>query len=92
MNKEEVDNYMKTYFTKVYDGLYKSRNKWLGAGTGDDKSLYVDITGGDTLIYWVENRGFETTIFEGREIKSVEEFEQLFNFLDIFSFISRKKE
>lgn len=92
MNKEDIDKYMNVDFTKVYDGLYNSRNKWLGAGTGDDKSLYVDITGRDTLIYWVENRGFEMTIFEGRELKSIEEFELLFDFLDIKKFISRKKE
>lgn len=81
--KEDIDEHLKTNFTTVYEGLYKSRKKWLGAGTGDDKSLYIDITGGDTLMYWVENRGSEITIFEGREIKSVEEFEQLFDFLDI---------
>ena len=81
--KEDIDEYLKTNFTTVYEGLYKSRKKWLGAGTGDDKALYIDITGGDTLIYWVENRGCEITVFEGREIKSVEEFEQLFDFLDI---------
>lgn len=81
--EETIDEYLKTNFTTVYEGLYKSRKKWLGVGTGDDRSLYIDITGGDTLIYWVENRGFEITIFEGREIKSTEEFKQLFDFLDI---------
>lgn len=81
--EESIDDYLKTNFTTVYEGLYKSRKKWLGAGTGDDRSLYIDITGGTTLIYWVENRGFEITIFEGREIKSTEEFKQLFDFLDI---------
>lgn len=82
-NKGELDRYLKNKFTIVYDGLYKSKTKWLGAGTGDDKSLYIDNTGDNTLIYWVENRGFEETIFDGRLVETIEDFEKLFDFLGI---------
>ena len=66
-----------------YQGYYKSKKKRRGASTGDDATLYISVDGTGTLVWWRENRGFETTIFDGKELKTEEEFEQLFDWLEI---------
>lgn len=63
--------------------VFKSKNKWRGLGSGDDKTLYIYSDEFCTNVWWKENRGFETTIFDGKELKTEEEFNQLFEFLGI---------
>ena len=62
---------------------FKSRRKQLGCSTGDDRSLYIDNTAGSCLIYWVNSRGQEDTIFDGKELKTENEFNQVFELLEI---------
>lgn len=87
--KEEIksildfDNYLADKFIKEEDCLYKSKKKWIGAGTGDDSTLYVYLDENITHLWWRENRGYENTIFYGRAIKSQEELEQLFDLLEL---------
>jgi hypothetical protein len=71
--------------------VYMSKQKWLGAGTGDDRTLCIDVSGTYTNIWWLENRGYETTIYEGRHMKSEEEYEQLFDFLEIKTYLNWDK-
>jgi len=59
-----------------------SNKTYLGLGTGDDKKLIIYFGDKVTLIYWREKRGYETTIFQGREIEE-SELEKLFNLLGI---------
>lgn len=59
-----------------------SKKKWLGAGTGDDSTLRIYNTETGTIIYWRQNRGFEQTIFDGRNL-SEEEMEKIFELLEI---------
>ena len=35
------------------------------------------------MIWWRDNTGFETTIFDGKELKTEEEFNQVFELLGI---------
>jgi hypothetical protein len=84
-----------TLFPKQYDFLedrfvwddkhesFKSKKKWLGASTGDDRSLYIIVNESGTLIYWRNSRGQEDTIFDGKELKTEEEFNQVFELLEI---------
>ena len=62
---------------------FKSRRKQNGGSVGDDRNLYIDNTGGSCLIYWINNRGQEDTIFDGKELKTEEEFNQVFELLGI---------
>ena len=62
---------------------FKSKRKQLGGSTGDDRSLFIDNTGRSCLIYWVNNRGQEDTIFDGKELKTEKEFNQVFELLEI---------
>ncbi len=82
-NKGEIKRHLENKFILEEENLYKSKNKWLGAGTGDDSTLYVYFDEVCTNIWWKENRGFEKTIFDGRAMRSIEEFEKLFDFLDL---------
>ena len=63
--------------------VFKSKSKWRGLGSGDDKTLYIYADEFCTNIWWRENRGFETTIFDGKELKTEEEFNQIFELLGI---------
>lgn len=64
-------------------GIYESKKKTLGLSTGDDKNLMIDLSDRSTLIWWRENRGTEDIIFEGRKLKTEEEFKQVFDFLGL---------
>lgn len=64
-------------------GIYESKNKTLGLSTGDDKNLIIDLSDRSTLIWWRENRGTEDIIFEGRKLRTEEEFKQVFDFLGL---------
>lgn len=70
-----------TYDSK--DRAFKSKRKRLGAGNGDDLSLFLSVDSGGTLIWWKENRGSEDVIFDGRELKTEEEFNQVFELLGL---------
>lgn len=63
-----------------------SKKKWIGAGTGDDSVLRIYTTDTGTIIYWRQNRGFEQTIFDGRQLNQ-EEMEQMFEFLEIKTYL-----
>ena len=63
--------------------VFKSKSKWRGLGAGDDKTLYIYTDEFCTNIWWKENRGYETTIFDGKELKTEEEFNQVFELLGI---------
>ena len=63
--------------------VFQSKKRRLGVGTGDDSSLFIASNSSGTTIWWKENRGFETTIFDGKELKTEEEFNQVFELLGI---------
>lgn len=65
-----------------YDA-FKSKKKQLGCSAGDDRNLYMIVGIGGTLIWWRNSRGQEETIFDGRELKTEEEFNQVFELLEI---------
>lgn len=65
---------------------FVSKKKWLGAGTGDDSTLRIFNTDTGTIIYWRENRGYETTIFDGKKLTE-EELELLFELLEIKKYL-----
>jgi hypothetical protein len=63
--------------------ILKSKKKWIGGSTGDDSTLYIYLDDRTTNIWWKSNRGEESTIFDGKELKTEKEFEQLFDWLEI---------
>ena len=65
---------------------FVSKSKWIGAGTGDDATLRVYVSETGTLIYWRQNRGFEQTIFDGRNL-SEEDMEKVFELLEIKTYL-----
>ena len=80
----EIFSFLRKNFT--YDNeneVFQSKKRRLGAGTGDDSSLFIVSNSSGTTIWWKENRGFETTIFDGKELKTEEEFNQVFELLGI---------
>jgi len=80
----EIFSFLRKNFT--YDNeneVFQSKKRRLGAGTGDDSSLFIASASSGTLIWWRENRGFESTIFDGKELKTEEEFNQVFELLEI---------
>jgi hypothetical protein len=52
-------------FLKAEDGIWFSRKTRIAACTGDDSKLYIAWHKKSTLIWWQNNRGDETTIFDG---------------------------
>jgi hypothetical protein len=68
------------------EGEFISKDKWLGAGTGDDSALHIYISNVGTIIYWRQNRGFEQTIFDGKSL-SEEEMENVFELLEIKTYL-----
>lgn len=82
-----IEKYLKHGFDKVEEDTWKSKKKRLGIGTGDDSTLYIYCDDSSTSIWWQENRGFETTIFEGRSLKYMAELEMLFDLLNIKDFL-----
>lgn len=64
-------------------GIYESKRKKLGVSNGDDSSLMIDVSDRFTIIWWKENRGAEYTIFDGRRLRTKEEFEQVFDLLGL---------
>lgn len=80
----EIFSFLRKNFT--YDNeneVFQSKKRRLGAGTGDDSSLFIASNSSGTLIWWRSNRGEEDTIFDGKEIKTEEEFNQVFELLGI---------
>lgn len=80
----EIFSFLRKNFT--YDNeneVFQSKKRRLGAGTGDDSSLFISSDSGGTLIWWRSNRGEEDTIFDGKELKTEKEFNQIFELLDI---------
>lgn len=80
----EIFSFLRKNFT--YDNeneVFQSKKRRLCAGTGDDSSLFIASNSSGTTIWWKENRGFETTIFDGKELKTEEEFNQIFELLGI---------
>ena len=80
----EIFSFLRKNFT--YDNenqVFQSKKRRLGAGTGDDSSLFIASCGFGTTIWWRDNTGFETTIFDGKELKTEEEFNQVFELLGI---------
>ena len=65
-----------------YDAL-KSKKKQLGCSSGDDRNLCMIVGIGGTLIWWRNSRGQEETIFDGKELKTEKEFNQVFELLEI---------
>ena len=63
--------------------FFSQKKRRLGAGTGDDSSLFVASDSSGTVIWWRSNRGEEDTIFDGKELKTEEEFNQVFELLGI---------
>lgn len=62
---------------------YESKRRTLGASTGDDSHLIIDNAYNSTIIYWRQNRGKEYTIFDGRKLKTKEDFEKVFDLLGL---------
>jgi len=62
---------------------FKSKKKSLGCSTGDDRSLFIIVDESGTLIYWRSNRGQEDTIFDGKELKTEEDFNRVFELLEV---------
>lgn len=80
----EIFSFLRKNFT--YDSkneIFQSKKRRLGAGTGCDSSLFISSDSGGTLIWWRSNRGEEDTIFDGKELKTEEEFNQIFELLGI---------
>lgn len=77
------------FYKDIRDSIYRSRKKWLGVSTGDDKTLIIEqnILRHTMTIYWKDNRGFETTIFEGIILEEDKELRTLLNWLEIDKFL-----
>lgn len=73
------------------DEIYKSKRKQLGVSAGDDKTLYILIQEGFTIIYWKYNRGGEETIFDGAQIKTPKVMKKVFKLLGINEYKIFKK-
>lgn len=71
------------------EGIYRSNDTWIVGDLGSDSKLYIAV-GNGTNIWWRANRGLETTIFEGRSLKTEEEFNTVFELLDIKTFLKWK--
>ena len=80
MEKYDFTEYFK--FNKE-EQCWVSKKKQLGAGTGDDASLYIYLDENSTHIWWRENRGYERTIFDGKKLETKKEVETLFQWLGI---------
>ena len=63
--------------------VFQSKKRRIGAGTGDDSSLFIASDSSGTLIWWRSNRGEEDIIFDGKELKTEEQFNQVFELLGI---------
>lgn len=77
---------LEEHFTKdTVEEKYTSNKKWLGVSSGDDKKLIIekDIERNTMIIYWKDNRGFETTIFEGKLLHTNDEISTLLGWLEI---------
>ena len=80
----DISNYLSKWFEFIpQEEVYKSKKKWRGVGTGDDKNLYIYFDERSTTIWWKDNRGFESTIFEGRKLEKIEEIKTVFDLLDL---------
>lgn len=62
---------------------FQSKKKRLGAGSGYDASLVIMSGNISTTIWWKYNNGFEQTIFDGKGLKTEEEFNKVFELLEI---------
>jgi hypothetical protein len=80
---EELSFLRKNFTYDNEEEVFKSKKKRLGAATGDDSSLFIASNKSGTMIWWKDNRGFETTIFDGKKLKTEEEFNQVFELLEI---------
>lgn len=78
LDKEDIES---LDFTEKND-VFVSNKTYLGIGTGDDKKLIIEIFENDIEIYWLENRGVQYTIFEGK-IKNKSELKVLLKMLNI---------
>ena len=80
----EIFSFLRKNFT--YDSeneVFQSKKRRIGGGTGDDSSLFIASSSSGTVIWWRSNRGEEDTIFDGKELKTEEEFNQVFELLGI---------
>jgi len=77
----------------TFDTIYTSKKKWLGVSSGDDKKLIIeqDYQRETMIIYWKDNRGFETTIFEGKLLHTNDEISTLLGWLEINKFLKWKE-
>ena len=71
------------FFYDLENEVYISKKKRTGVSSGDVSHLYIATNKSGTMIWWRENRGFESTIFDGKELKTEEEFNQVFELLGI---------
>ena len=66
---------------------FESLSSWfiynLGASIGDDRSLYIDNNVDGCLIYSMNNRGQKDIVYDGKELKTENEFNQVFKLLEI---------
>ena len=80
----EAFSFLREKFT--YDSeeeTFQSKKKRLGAGSGDDARLVIMSDNISTTIWWKYNNGFEQTIFDGKGLKTEEEFNKVFELLEI---------
>lgn len=80
----EIFSFLRKSFT--YDNeneVFQSKKRRIGVGSGDDSSLFIASNSSGTLIWWRTNRGEEDIIFDGKELKTEEEFNQVFELLGI---------
>ena len=80
----EIFGFLRKNFTyDNEDEVFQSKKRRLGASVADDSSLFISSCGFGTTIWWRNKRGQEDTIFDGKELKTEEEFNQIFEFLGI---------
>lgn len=80
----EIFSFLRKNFTyDSTDEVFQSKKRRMGLGSGDDSSLFISSDSRGTLIWWRSNRGEEDTIFDGKELKTEKEFNQVFELLDI---------
>jgi len=88
----EIFSFLRKYFT--YDNeneVFQSKKRRISAGTVDDSSLFIASDSQGTVIWWRSNLGEEDTIFDGKELKTEEEFNQVFELLNISKWLTEAK-
>lgn len=87
-NIPEIFSFLRKSFT--YDSeeeVFQSKKQKIGAGSGNDSSLFIASSNSGTVIWWKNNIREEGIIFDGKELKTEEEFNKVFQLLDILKWI-----